>query len=598
AYLIYGLLIVSVIYIILHYYLKRQQLLHQMALEQVEYDKLEELDSMKSRFFANISHEFRTPLTLILGPLEKLRSKISDKDSEQDLNMMQRNASRLQNLINQLLSLSKLESGKMKMQAIEMNIVSLVKEYVQSFESLAKQKKIEYLFNSSEENISLFIDKDKIEKILYNLLSNAFKFTGEGGRIEVTITPLPPSRGDIQPSIFSPLKGGQRGVNISISDTGRGIPPEKLDHIFDRFYQVDDSYTKDQEGTGIGLALTKELVEIHHGEIIVESESGKGTTFTVFLQVGKDHLKPEEIGDSTESVKTVEMVVREDSFGESVEQVEHFTEPQIQEDISDGNSDEEDSKQLLLIVEDNDDLRSYIRSYLMADYRISEAINGEMGMVKAIEKIPDLVISDVMMPKMDGMELSRKLKTDERTSHIPIILLTAKAAMEDKLEGLEAGADDFLTKPFDPDELQVRIKNLIKQREKLKEGHLNRFKLSEDKETERVLSMDDQFLLKAKSTVEQFLSDSEFNVEYCAKELAMSRVQLHRKLRALLNQSSSEFIRTIRLNKAAIMLLNKSANVSEICYDVGFTNPAYFTSCFRKKFGQTPTEYANQNSMH
>jgi DNA-binding response OmpR family regulator len=384
-------------------------------------------------------------------------------------------------------------------------------------------------------------------------------------------------------------------VSLSISDTGRGIPPEKLQHIFDRFYQADDSYTNDQEGTGIGLALTKELVEIHHGKIIVESELGKGTTFTVFLPMGKEHLKPEEIG---------ELVVREDSFGESVKLVKSFDwgdppeqiiELQDQVTLIDDEIEKDDAKPLLLIVEDNDDLRSYIRSYLMADYRISEAIDGEMGMEKAIEKIPDLIISDVMMPKMDGMELSRKLKTDERTSHIPIILLTAKAALEDKLEGLETGADDFLTKPFDPNELQVRIKNLIIQREKLKEGYLNRFKLSEDKEKERILSMDDQFLLKAKSTVEQHLSDSDFNVESCAKQLAMSRVQLHRKLRALLNQSSSEFIRTIRLNKAAIMLRDKIANVSEICYDVGFTNPAYFSSCFRKKFGKTPTEYANQS---
>jgi len=590
AYLLYGLFIVGVLYFIFRYYLKRQQLLHKLALEQVQSEKLKEMDRMKSRFFANISHEFRTPLTLILGPLEKLRSKIADPDSEQDLNMMQRNASRLQNLINQLLNLSKLESGKMKLQAREENIVALVNGYTQSFESLAKQKKIDFNIKSTEEDIKLFVDKDKIEKILYNLLSNAFKFTVEGGRIEVEITPLdPPSRGDKAESQISPLEGG-RGVKITISDTGLGIPSEKLEHIFDRFYQADDTYTKDQEGTGIGLALTKELVELHHGKIKVESQLGKGTIFSFFLPMGKEHLKQEEV---------VEPASAEASADKSVDREdppEQIIELQDQVTLSDDETEKDDAIPLLLIVEDNDDLRAYIHSYLTNDYRIIEAIDGEMGLIKGVEKIPDLVISDVMMPKMDGIELCRKLKTDERTSHIPIILLTARASMESRIEGLETGADDFLTKPFDPDELQVRIKNLIKQREKLKEGYLNQFKLSEDKEKERILSMDDQFLLKAKSMVEQHLSDSEFNVESCAKELAMSRVQLHRKLHALLNQSSSEFIRTIRLNKAAIMLRNKSANVSEICYDVGFTNPAYFSSCFRKKFGQIPTEYANQNS--
>jgi len=313
AYTLYLLFIISILYIIIRFYLRRQRLLHKLELEQIQTEKLEELDKLKSRFFANISHEFRTPLTLILGPLEKLRSKIVDRDSEQDLNMMQRNALRLQNLINQLLNLSKLESGKMKLQAREENIVALVNGYVQSFESLAKQKKIDLKFKSAEKNIPLFVDKDKIEKILYNLLSNAFKFTGDGGRINVSIisydTPLNPlpkesrdrlSRGDHPHT--PPL---EKGVKLTISDTGKGIPPDKLEHIFDRFYQADDSYTKDQEGTGIGLALTKELVEIHHGKITVESKIGKGTIFSVSLPKGKEHLMPEEIGESAFAKDTI-----------------------------------------------------------------------------------------------------------------------------------------------------------------------------------------------------------------------------------------------------------------------------------------------------
>jgi signal transduction histidine kinase/ligand-binding sensor domain-containing protein len=428
AYSLYILFIIGLLYAWRRYDLKRQGLKQQLELEQIQTEKLEELDSMKSKFFANISHEFRTPLTLVLGPIDKLKSYIKDKEPKEDLNMMHRNARRLQNLINQLLSLSKLESGKMKLRALEVNIVSLVNRYVQSFESLATQKNIEFKFSSSEANIPLFVDKDKIEKILYNLLSNAFKFTSEGGKIEVSVTLLnPPSRGDKAESQVSPLEGG-RGVNISICDTGRGIPQDKLYHIFDRFYQADDNYTKDQEGSGIGLALTKELVELHHGRVMAKSQLDKGTSFTVFLPMGKEHLKVEELVESVKPVKSVELDEWEDLTKQLIEET-------IMDTIPDNDVDEkEGTKPLLLIVEDNDDLRSYIRSYLTDDYWITEAIDGEVGLHKAIEKIPDLVISDVMMPKMDGMELCRRLKTDERTSHIPVILLTAKAAMEDKLE--------------------------------------------------------------------------------------------------------------------------------------------------------------------
>ena len=587
AYSFYILFLIGVFYAWRRYDLKRQKLKQQLELEHVQTEKLEELDRMKSQFFANISHEFRTPLTLILGPLEKLRTQIS-VGAKKDLDMMQRNARRLQNLINQLLSLSKLESGKMKLQAQEVNIVSLVNRYVQSFESLAKQKNIKFKFSSSEENIQLFVDKDKIEKILYNLLSNAFKFTGEGGRIEVNITPP-------GPPCFAPLKlreseeGGMKGgVNISISDTGHGIPQEKLEHIFDRFYQVDDNYTKDQEGTGIGLALTKELVELHHGTITVDSTLGRGTTFTVFLPLGKEHLKPEEV---------IEPAVRRDSYGESVkpddwdDPPDQITEIYDQVATKDDDIEKDETKPLLLMVEDNDDLRSYIRSYLAQDYRIIEAIDGEMGLDKAIEKIPDLIISDVMMPKMDGMQLCRKLKTDERTSHIPIILLTAKAGMEDKLEGLETGADDFLTKPFDPDELLVRIRNLIQQRRKLKEIILKNIGSVNQLSNSGITSMDQTFLKKAVEVVEKYISDAEFTVELFGKEMAMSRVQLHRKLTALVEQPAGDFIRTIRLNKAATLLKEKSGNIAEIAYGVGFSNPSYFSECFRKQFGKLPSEY-------
>jgi signal transduction histidine kinase/ligand-binding sensor domain-containing protein/CheY-like chemotaxis protein len=570
AYSLYVLFIGSVLYFIIRFYLKRQRLLNELELEHVQTEKLEELDRLKSRFFANISHEFRTPLTLILGPLQSLISLSKDDKTKQDLNIMQRNAHRLQNLINQLLNLSKLESGKMKLQAREENIVALINGYIQSFESLAKQKKIALNFKSTEENIPVFVDKDKIEKILFNLLSNAFKFTGVGGLIEVAVSCNGSAATDF--------------VEIKISDTGPSIPPDKLTHIFDRFYQADDSYTKDQEGSGIGLALTKELVELHHGKITVDSQLGEGTLFTVFLPLGKEYLKPEEIVNSAEP----------DEMLEPVEHIIQFTESETKEILID--DEKEDTRPLLLIVEDNDDLRAYIRSYLADDYRISEAIDGEMGMKKAIEKIPDLIISDVMMPKMDGYELCEKLKTDERTSHIPVVLLTARASMESRIEGLETGADDFITKPFDPVELQTRVKNLIVQRRRLQDRFMKKIRKMGlehffEKETEDITPMDQKFMQRIILIIQKYLSDPDFDVEMLSSAMALSRMQVHRKLMGLSGYTPGNFIRHLRLNKAAELIKNKTGTVSEITFDVGFNNLSYFSKCFKKQFGVLPSEY-------
>ena len=575
AYTLYVIIIVWILYTIFRYYLKRQKLLYKLELEHIESEKLKELDKMKSRFFANISHEFRTPLTLILGPVQKLKEKLKDKESEEDLNIMHRNARRLQNLINQLSSLSKFESGQMKLQVKERNIVSLLKGYAQSFESLAKQKEIKLVFNSSEENIPIYVDQDKLEKILFNLLSNAFKFTASGGRIQVFVTPdYPPSRGEIHPQ-------GRRGVKIKVSDTGCGIPSEKLNYIFDRFYQAGETYEKNHEGSGIGMALTKELVVLHHGSISVESEINQGTVFTIHLPVGKDHLKAEEI------IKDNDLLLPE-SPKEVV-----FIDDSVEDDanINFDNALIDNGKPLVLIVEDNTDLRSYIRSYLIDNYQIIEAIDGEIGLQKAVTKIPDLIISDVMMPRMDGIELCKNIKTDERTSHIPVILLTAKASMEDKLEGLQTGADDFLTKPFDPDELSVRIKNLIEQRKKLQQVFTKNLNSLVQLKDSNVTSMDKKFMKKVVAVIEKNLVDANFSTEQFSQEVAMSRMQLHRKLKALTSQSPGDFIRSIRLNRAAELLKKKTGNIAEVAYGVGFSNPSYFSECFKKQFGKLPSEF-------
>jgi len=571
AYTIYGLVLGLMVYGLRRYDLKRQRLKQKLEIEHVEAEKLKELDSMKSRFFANISHEFRTPLTLILGPLEKLRLKISDKESTKDLNMMQRNALRLQNLINQLLSLSKLESGQMKLKARECNAIPLINGYMQSFESLAKQKGVQLVFKAKKDGVVLWIDYDKLEKILYNLLSNAFKYTDEGGRIVVEVD----SR---QLTVDS--------LVISVSDTGAGISNEILPHIFNRFYQADDSYSKDGKSSGIGLALTKELVELHHGWIEVESKEGDGTMFRVFLPLGKEHLKPEEMVTSYEPGEIKGPLIPLTGFDElrSIKAEDEKTEKE---------------KPQLLVVEDNDDLRSHIRSYLTNKYRIAEAVDGEKGMEKAIESIPDLVISDVMMPKMDGIELCKRLKTDDRTSHIPVILLTARATIEDKLAGLETGADDYITKPFDARELLTRIKNLLELRQALRERFLKdaeRIGLSAliDLPEAGISSMEQKFLQKAIGIINKNLSDPEFTVKRFCADMAMSNMQLHRKLVAVTGQTANRLIRSYRLNHAAKLLEKKAGNVTEVAFEVGFNNLSWFSKCFQEQFGMPPSEYPSK----
>lgn len=597
SYTLYGLLVCGVIYTIVRYYLKRKELIYKLTIEHIQTEKLEEIDKLKSRFFANISHEFRTPLTLILGPLEKLKSKTKDLDCKKDLNVMQRNARRLQELINQLLNLSKLEAGQMKLHASDENIIDLLKGYVNSFESLAKQKQIELKFSAAEDSIYLYVDWDKIEKILYNLLSNAFKFTEEGGLIEVAVCCSQSSA--IKMPDFGSSNADWRlqtadfagqWVEIKVSDTGKGIPTNKLAYVFDRFYQVDDSYTKDYEGTGIGLALARELVDLHHGNITVESQVGKGTVFTVFLPKGKEHLRPDEIVETNEPLKSANLKYYTEPFTQPFKRVK-IDEPEL-----DNIQEKEDVKPLLLVIEDNDDLRNYMHSFLESDYNLTEAIDGEHGLNKAIDKIPDLVITDVMMPKMDGYQLCKKLKTDERTSHIPVIMLTAKASLDDRIEGLETGADDFLTKPFDPQELKVRINNLILQRKKLREHYAKEFNLQRITDSENLISIDERFLQKAKRIAEEKMSDPDFTIEAFAGLMAMSRVQLHRKIKALLNLSSSEFIRNLRLNRAAILLKAKKGNVTEVAFEVGFNNLSWFSKCFHEQFGVLPSEYINHSS--
>jgi len=431
AYLAYALIIIGTVYFVWKMQLKRVRIKHDYEMSRFEAEKLHEVDEMKSKFFANLSHEFRTPLTLIFGPAKDIIENCDDKKAMQSAGIIKRNARRLYDLVNQLLDLSKLEAGKMKLEASEQNIVPLLKGYVLSFSSLAERKNITLSFNTIEENLNVYIDKDKVERIINNLLSNAFKFTPEGGKIDFTVEKL------------------IEEVEIRIADNGIGIAKDRIDKIFDRFYQVDGSHTREQEGTGIGLALTKELVELHKGKIEIESEYGKGTTLKILLPLGKEHLKPEEI---------IEKEIKEDVEAK-IEETELVLEDENRKEKTDIDILLETDKPLLLVVEDNSDVRKYIIGHLEDDFRIQDAVDGEDGLQEALKHIPDLIISDIMMPKMDGFELCEKLKTDERTSHIPIIMLTAKATNQDKIEGLETGADDYIMKPFDAEVLILEKKD-------------------------------------------------------------------------------------------------------------------------------------------
>ena len=563
AYISYGFIIVLILYGLRHYELNRVELKNRMKMDEAVLKEREETDKIKSRFFANISHEFRTPLTLILGPAEKITSKTSDESIIKDARIIKRNSKRLLQLVNQLLDLSKLEAGKLKLAATKGNIVSFVKGIALSFESLSEEKDITLKIISEKEFVEVYFDKEKMIKILYNILSNAFKFTLPEGKIAIAV------------------KENDKDVEIKIRDTGIGIPKEEVPKLFDRFYQVDSSFTKDYEGTGIGLAMTKELVELHHGNISVESEKGRWTEFTLKFPLGRNHLKDEEILPDEKTGKSKELISEEEYyFSESIKK-------------ETGNEIDTDSlkeeKTIILVVEDNYDMREYIKESLGEDYLVEEAVNGEQGIRKAEKIIPDLIISDMMMPKMDGNEMTKILKHDEKTSHIPIIILTAKSEQENKLEGLETGADDYLTKPFDIRELQVRIKNLISIRKKLQEKYSkNNYIGKQDKK--KLSSLDEKFMNKVMEVVENHLGEEDFSIEEFDKELGMGRVQIYRKLKALTGKSPSRYIRTIRLIKARKMIIEKQGNISEIAYSVGFTAPQYFTKCFREEFGYSPSD--------
>ena len=523
---------------------------------------LTEMDELKTRMFSDISHELRTPLTMIIAPLEQMLSKEARKNpSRKQIKLMRKNANAILNLVNQILDLSKIDAKSMKLELSESDIVSFIRAHFASFASLAARKNISFnSYTPPDKKLRLF-DASKLEKIINNLVSNALKYTPEDGQV----------------FCFASFPKENR-LELVIQDTGAGISAEELPKIFDRFHRVNGSDSTSNLGTGIGLSLTKELVELMYGQITVSSIVGEGTKFKVTLPLGKEHLQQDEYVLLAELQPKVSTTETED------EEKENCIEPE--------STEQNEAAPEILIVEDHSEISEFIAENLRSVYKVKKAPNGKMGFETATEDIPDLIISDVMMPEMNGIEMSKKLKSDERTSHIPVILLTAKSSQADKIEGLETGVDAFLPKPFSMKELALRVNKLIEQRRKLRERFTKNLKL-EPREI-AVTSADEKFLDRVMEIIEKEISNAEFEVSQLQDELLMSRTQLFRKIKALTNQSPGEFIRTVRLKRAAQLMDQNFGNIAQITFEVGFNNPSYFAKCFKELFGKLPSEYMKQ----
>jgi signal transduction histidine kinase/ligand-binding sensor domain-containing protein/DNA-binding response OmpR family regulator len=573
AIIIYSIIFAFLLITFRRFVLVRAELIHEARMEHLELEKTEEMYQMKLRFFTSISHEFRTPLTLILGPLQKIISSLeNDARFTQQILTIRRNSDRLFRLIDQVIEFRKIETGKINLYAANSDIVSFVRELVDSFEEIACQRSITLDFHSDLASCDIWFDENKVDKIIYNLLSNAFKFTPDKGYIKVVI-----SQASTNPARF---------ISITIEDNGIGIAENDLEHIFDRYYRVENPDGFMQTGSGIGLSLAKELTELHKGQIRVTSRLGKGTCFTLFLPYGKDHLSEEEMVNKTEKKTGQDFSLKQFALTDEHEYFARYDPVQAQLDHG--------KRPLLMIVDDDQELRTFIKNNFNSDYIVIEAENGQEGFEMALKNNPDIIISDIMMPVMDGIALTRKIKTDIKTSHIPIILLTAKADIESRIEGLDTGANAYIAKPFTTKLIEVQIHNILENRESLRKKFSKELVLQPSEIA--ITSLDEEFLQKAINMVEEHMSDTEFSVDSFIREMGMSRSRMHRKIKALTAQSTSEFIRTIRLKRAASLLEKSQQSIEEIAFAVGFNSTAYFTKCFKIQFGKTPSDYMKSTS--
>lgn len=563
AYIVYALLIVGVVSFSLYAVQRRER--NKFRIRQIEEDakKREELSQMKFRFFTNVSHELRTPLTLIISPMESMMKEITDEKLHGKLQLMYRNAQRLLNLVNQLLDFRKNEMAGLHLTLSEGDIVAYVRSICASFLMLSEKKHVHLTFFSAMESLNMSFDEDKIGKVVMNLLSNAFKFTPDGGRVDVALE-------------MSKEMSGR--LLIKVSDTGVGIRDEDKERIFERFYQVEQEEPEHQStGSGIGLSLVRDFVTLHEGTVRVVDNVGSGSVFLVELPVKHVRVSPPKPAPLTEEVE------------EHEELLPGMEEEALSVDLLDDMEDNEDEKEkpLALIVDDNEDLVAFMKDSLSLYFRIQSASNGREAWQKISELMPDIIVSDVMMPEMDGNELCRWVKTDKRTSDIPMILLTARQAVEDKVEGLTIGADDYVTKPFNVEILILRMRKLIDLSKKRKAKSL----IDPEPSEIAITSLDEKLVENAIKYVEANIGRCDLSVEELSRGLGMSRVHLYKKLLQITGKTPIEFIRVIRLKRAAQMLRESQQNVSEIAYQLGFNNPKYFSKYFKDEFGVLPSVY-------
>ncbi len=546
---------------------KQNELLKSQHEQLKKIDKeLQEATQAKLTFFTNISHEFKTPLTLIKGPLENLiEDNLKDTDVKKMYGIMHRNTKRLLLMVNQLMDFRMVENKKMKIKASENDLKEFIADLCELFKPLTERNQIELDFHFKTDLRKIWFDYEKIEKVMFNLLTNAFKFTPKGGRITINI-----SKHTIDnPGLFS------EEICIEVKDSGMGIPEDELPKIFDRFYHKDES--KVIKGTGIGLNFSKELVELHRGRMTVKSAAGEGTSIFVCLPVGNLHLVEEEMVKE----KNIETVTGDYQILPEEEVAESGT-----------NEEREENAPSILIVEDVADVREFIRIGLNGDYNICTASNGKEGLERVLEKEPDLIVSDVMMPEMDGFEMTRRLKSDTKTSHIPIVLLTAKTGVQDKIEGIEGGADFFIEKPFNSSLLKSSINNLLQSRKKLQEHY--RETLDFEQPGNSINQLDKQFLDKLRRIILKNLGSEDLHVDELATKLGMSRVHLYRKVKKLTDMSVSEFVISVKLKKSLEHLRTSGKTITEIAYEAGFSSQSYYTRCFKEQFKISPSEYIKQ----
>lgn len=565
---IWAKLIYSILFILAIYYtiqqIKRRYRFRQQLLEEVH---AKEINEAKLQFFINISHEIRTPMTLIISPLQKLLATDKDSTRSKNYRIIYRNANRILNLVNQLMDIRKIDKGQMVMEFKETEIIGFIKDIISVFEYEAKNKQIKFTLHTDLKNIQAWIDPKNFDKIIMNLLSNAFKFTPKKGQIDVTIQ--------------TGKNEKEEYYEITISDNGIAIDEDKLESIFERFYQINNNQNNSNAGTGIGLHLTRSLVLLHHGSIHAENDPDQhGCRFIVRMPLGKSSFRPEELDTDN---KTTYEITKEIECCYPTES-----------DKNDMIISQAKSRQKILIVEDDEEIRTYLCSELSSEWHVSSCKDGKEALSSILKKAPDLVVSDVMMPEMDGMTLCRKIKQNININHIPVILLTAKTREEDNIEGLAIGADAYITKPFNIEVVKNTIANLIKSRETLKNSFSGMQHQEEKISKIEMKSPDEKLLERIMKVINKNIGDPEFNVECLAEEVGISRVHLYRKLKELTNQTTRDFIRNIRLQEAASILKGKNQNITEVARAVGFINISYFATAFKELYGMTPSEYTEK----